>query len=54
VSPETHPVALKINTIRRKKGLKALKIVQVECVLADDGLPIPARASERGDRCKRA
>ncbi len=40
VSPETHPVALKINLIRKEKGMKQIKIVLVECVLAEDGLPI--------------
>jgi pantetheine-phosphate adenylyltransferase len=40
VSPETHPVALKINSIRRENGLEPLKIVLVDYVLADDGLPI--------------
>lgn len=49
VSPETHPVALKINTIRREKGLKALKIVLVDYVLADDGLPISSTRIKRGE-----
>lgn len=49
VSPETHPVALKINTIRREKGLKALKIIMVDYVLADDGLPISSTRIKRGE-----
>jgi pantetheine-phosphate adenylyltransferase len=40
VSPETHPSGLKINTIRKERGLCQLKIVLVDYVLADDGLPI--------------
>src|SRR5659263_765155 len=40
VSPETHPSGLKINKIRSEKNLKQLKIVLVDYVLADDGLPI--------------
>src|SRR5512147_1822486 len=35
VSPETHPVAVKINSLRREKGLKQLKIVLVDYVLAE-------------------
>ena len=49
VSPETHPVALEINRIRRDKSLKALKIVLVDCVLADDGLPISSTRIKRGE-----
>ena len=40
VSPETHPIAVKINSLRRDKGLKQVKIVLVDYVLAEDGLPI--------------
>ena len=49
VSPETHPVALKINSIREKKGLKQVKIVLVDYVLADDGLPISSTRIKRGE-----
>lgn len=49
VSPETHAVALKINTIRREKGLRALKIIMVDYVLADDGLPISTTRIKRGE-----
>jgi pantetheine-phosphate adenylyltransferase len=49
VSPETHPVALKINSIRKEKGLRALKIVLVDYVLADDGLPISSTRIKRGE-----
>ncbi len=49
VSPETHPVAFKINAIRREKGLRPLKIVLVDYVLADDGLPISSTRIKRGE-----
>lgn len=49
VSPETHPVALKINSIREKKGLKKVKIVLVDYVLADDGLPISSTRIKNGE-----
>ncbi len=49
VSPETHPTALKINEIRREKGLKPLDIVLVDYVLADDGLPISSSRISRGE-----
>ena len=49
VSPETHPIALKINSIRRKNGLEPLKIVLVDYVLADDGLPISSTRIKKGE-----
>jgi pantetheine-phosphate adenylyltransferase len=49
VSPETHPVALKINEIRREKGLRQIEIVLVDFVLADDGLPISSTRIKRGE-----
>jgi len=49
VSPETHPVAVKINSIRREKGLKQLKIVLVDYVLAEDGLPISSTRIKRAE-----
>ena len=36
VSPETYPVALKINRIRAEKNMAPLRIVEVDFVLADD------------------
>ncbi len=49
VSPETHPVALKINNIRRERGLEEIKIVLVDYVLADDDLPISSTRIKRGE-----
>jgi len=49
VSPETQPIGLKINTIRKEKGLKLLKIVLVDYVLAQDGLPISGTRIRRGE-----
>ncbi len=49
VSPETRPVGMKINKIRREKGLKQVKIVLVDYVLAEDGLPISSTRIKRGE-----
>ena len=49
VSPETHPSGLKINKIRSEKNLKQLKIVLVDYVLADDGLPISSTRIWKGE-----
>ncbi|MGA9141272.1 MAG: phosphopantetheine adenylyltransferase, partial [Methanocella sp.] len=40
VSPETVPTAVKINELRKEKGLKPITIVRVDYVLAEDGRPI--------------
>ena len=40
VSPETRRRAEELNGFRASKGLKALEIVQIPFVLAEDGLPI--------------
>lgn len=49
VSPETFPVGLKINSIRREKGLKEVKIKLVDYVLAQDGLPISSTRIKAGE-----
>jgi len=40
VSPETLPVALKINQLREQVGRSPIEIINVEYVLADDEMPI--------------
>jgi len=49
VSPETHSSGLKINMIRSERNLKQLNIVLVDCVLADDGLPISSTRIWKGE-----
>jgi pantetheine-phosphate adenylyltransferase len=49
VSPETYPVALKINSIRDKKEKKPLEIVYVEYVMAEDGIPISSTRISKGE-----
>lgn len=49
VSPETLPVGLEINEIRREKGLKPIKIVKIEYVLAKDGRPISSTRIKLGE-----
>lgn len=49
VSPETHPVGLKINKIRREKGLGEIELVLVGYVLADDDLPISSTRIKKGE-----
>lgn len=49
VSPETYPVALKINELRKEKGLKPIAIVRVDYVLAEDGKPISSTRIARGE-----
>jgi len=49
VSPETLPVGEKINIIRREKGLQEARIILVDYVLAEDGLPISSTRVLRGE-----
>ncbi|NJD53216.1 MAG: phosphopantetheine adenylyltransferase [Candidatus Methanoperedens sp.] len=49
VSPETHPIGLKINRIRSEKNMKPLKIVLVDYVFAEDGLPISSTRIRNGE-----
>ena len=49
VSPETYPVALKINNIREKRRKKPLEIVYVEYVMAEDGIPISSTRITKGE-----
>ena len=49
VSPETHPVALSINRLRKENGLSEIKVVLVDYVIADDGLPISSTRIKDGE-----
>ena len=49
VSPETYPVALKINRIREENRKKSLEIVNVEYVMAEDGIPISSTRIAKGE-----
>ncbi|CAJ36417.1 phosphopantetheine adenylyltransferase [Methanocella arvoryzae] len=49
VSPETYPTAVKINQIRKEKGMKPIKVVRVEYVLAEDGRPISSTRIVEGE-----
>jgi len=49
VSPETYPVALKINRIREERGKKPLEIAYVEYVMAEDGIPISSTRISQGE-----
>jgi pantetheine-phosphate adenylyltransferase len=49
VSEETEPGALEINEIRKKNGLKALEIISIPLVLAEDGKPLSSRRIKRGE-----
>ena len=49
VSEETEPTALKINEIRRERGMKAMDIITIHMVLADDGKPISSTRIRKGE-----
>lgn len=49
VSEETLPVAMEINTLRRKEGQRKVDIHQITCVLADDGRWISSTRIFRGE-----
>jgi pantetheine-phosphate adenylyltransferase len=49
VSPETHPVALKINQLRSEKNMKEIEVVKVDFVLADDKIPISSTRIAHGE-----
>jgi pantetheine-phosphate adenylyltransferase len=49
VSPETYPVAVKLNELRKESGRKPIAIVRVDYVLAEDGKPISSTRIVRGE-----
>jgi pantetheine-phosphate adenylyltransferase len=49
VSPETYPVAVKINELRKEQGRKPIAIVRVDYVLAEDGKPITSTRIVSGE-----
>ncbi|MCD4807524.1 MAG: phosphopantetheine adenylyltransferase [Methanococcoides sp.] len=49
VSPETHPVTLKINEIRKAAGRAEIKIVSINYVMADDDVPISSTRIGQGE-----
>lgn len=49
VSPETYPVALKINQLRNERKMRPIEIVKVEFVLAEDEIPISSTRIVHGE-----
>lgn len=49
VSPETYPVALKINDLRKEKNMEGIDVAVVEFVLADDEKPISSTRIVKGE-----
>ena len=49
VSPETYPVAKRINEFRKKNDMRDVKIIKVEHVLAEDGKFISSTRIKRGE-----
>ncbi|MEA1905570.1 MAG: phosphopantetheine adenylyltransferase [Euryarchaeota archaeon] len=49
VSPETHCIAVKINELRRERGMSQIEVVPVPYVLADDGMPISSTRIKNGE-----
>lgn len=49
VSPETYPVALKINELRRASGKSEIKVVRIDYVMADDDIPISSTRIVHGE-----
>jgi len=49
VSPETYPVALRINSVREGKGMRPIEIVKIGFVLAEDSERISSTRIARGE-----
>ncbi|RLF57412.1 MAG: phosphopantetheine adenylyltransferase, partial [Thermoplasmata archaeon] len=49
VSEETFDTAREINMIRKRKGLKEIKIEKISLVMAEDGKPISSTRIRKGE-----
>ena len=49
VSKDTEPTARRLNDVRKENGLKPLRVIVVDMVLAKDGKPISASRVLRGE-----
>ncbi len=49
ISPDTYPVAMEINQIREKKGLRPIEAIKIDFVLAQDGKPISSTRIKNGE-----
>lgn len=49
VSPETYSTAVRINQIRKERGMKPIAVVRVDYVLAEDGKPISSTRIVEGE-----
>ncbi|WP_292487670.1 phosphopantetheine adenylyltransferase [Methanohalobium sp.] len=49
VSSKTYESALELNKLRQKRGLEPIEILKIECVMAEDSLPISSTRIMRGE-----
>lgn len=48
VSPETYPIALKINQMRGERNLPPIEVIKIDFVLAENGEPISSTRIRKG------